>query len=165
VSRLTTVATVEQEIPGYSYGAAPQASLVTSDDLAGLRATTMLDSADEAALRRAGDLLEPQVEAILDVWYGFVGSNPHLLAYFSSPEGEPLPDYLGRVRTRFGQWILDTCRRTYDQEWLDQQHEIGLRHTRQKKNTTDGAEYAAWCKAVTLQVALWSQPYCAAGDW
>jgi hypothetical protein len=43
------------------------------------------------------------------------------------------------VRGRFGQWILDTCRRTYDQEWLDYQQEIALRHTRDKKNRTDGA--------------------------
>jgi hypothetical protein len=43
------------------------------------------------------------------------------------------------VRERFKQWILDTCRRPYDQEWLDYQHEIALRHTRAKKNQTDDA--------------------------
>src|ERR671912_341488 len=37
------------------------------------------------------------------------------------------------------QWILDTSRRPYDQEWLDYQHEIALRHTTAKKNETDGA--------------------------
>ena len=47
--------------------------------------------------------------------------------------------YLRRVGERFGQWILDTCRRPYDQEWLDYQQEIALRHTRDKKNQTDGA--------------------------
>ncbi len=76
---------------------------------------------------------------MLDVWYGFVADHPHLLHYFSDAEGEPDEEYLGRVRRRFGQWILDTCRRPYDQEWLDYQHEIALRHSRDKKNETDGA--------------------------
>jgi len=35
---------------------------------------------------------------------------------------------------------LDTCRRPYDQQWLDYQQEIALRHTRAKKNRTDGAQ-------------------------
>ena len=68
---------------------------------------------------------------ILDVWYGFVGSQPHLLASFTGKrDGKPLGDYLGAVRKRFGQWILDTARAEYDQQWLDYQHEIGLRHHR-----------------------------------
>jgi hypothetical protein len=41
------------------------------------------------------------------------------------------------VRARFGQWILDTCRRPYDQTWLDYQEEIALRHHRTRKNQTD----------------------------
>jgi hypothetical protein len=35
---------------------------------------------------------------------------------------------------------LDTCRRPYDQQWLDYQQEIALRHTRVKKNQTDWAD-------------------------
>jgi hypothetical protein len=107
------------------------------------------------------------------------------------------------VRRRFGQWILDTCRRPYDRAWLDYQEEIALRHTRARKNQTDGAPsvphiplrymiafvypitatmrdflakkghgeeevkamHQAWFKAVTLQVALWSEPYAREGDW
>jgi hypothetical protein len=89
-------------------------------------------------------VVKDQIEAILDVWYGFVGANPHLLASFSHrTEGTPLGDYLGRVRARFGQWILDTARADYDQRWLDYQHEIGLRHHRSKKNVTDGAPSTA----------------------
>jgi len=34
------------------------------------------------------------------------------------------------VRQRFGQWILDTAAANYDQQWLDFQREIGLRHHR-----------------------------------
>lgn len=83
--------------------------------------------------------VEDQVEDVLDVWYGFVASHPHLVAYFSTPDGSVLQDCLARVRGRFGRWILDTCRRPYDREWLSYAHEIGLRHTVEKKNQTDDA--------------------------
>ncbi|WP_246868339.1 protoglobin domain-containing protein [Saccharopolyspora sp. ASAGF58] len=33
--------------------------------------------------------------------------------------------------------ILDTCRRPYDDVWLDYQHEIALRHTQAKKDQID----------------------------
>ena len=124
--------TVTQEIPGYTYGHVPSSPL-TLHDLDLLKQSVLFTEEDERYLRLAGDVLEDQVENILDVWYGFVASHPHL----TGPDGQPLADYLARVRKRFGQWILDTCRRPYDQAWLDYQHEIGLRHHRTKKNVTD----------------------------
>ena len=121
---------------GYTYDTVPD-SPVTTADLALLQETVLFTDDDRAALRKAADILEPQVEDVLDVWYGFVGSNPHLLAYFSTQEGEPLREYLDAVRKRFGQWILDTCRRPYDERWLAYQEEMALRHTHPGKNTTD----------------------------
>ncbi len=41
------------------------------------------------------------------------------------------------MRKRFEQWILDTAAANYDQQWLDYQYEIGLRHHRTSKNKTD----------------------------
>lgn len=41
------------------------------------------------------------------------------------------------MRKRFGQWILDTCFRPHDEDWLRYQEEIGLRHHRTRKNQTD----------------------------
>lgn len=107
-----------------------------------MKRSVLFDDTDVTYLRRSHELVKDRVEAILDVWYGFVGANPHLLASFSfssKADGRPLADYLGGVRKRFGQWILDTSRAQYDQSWLDYQHEIGLRHHRLKKNRTDGA--------------------------
>ena len=128
------------EIAGYEYGAPSVArSPLGLEDLDLLKQTVLFGEEDEEYLRMAGDVLEGQVEDVLDVWYGFVADHPHLVRYFSDAEGQPDADYLGRVRGRFGQWILDTCRRPYDQEWLDYQQEIALRHTRDKKNQTDGA--------------------------
>lgn len=115
-------------------------SPVSLADLEEMKRSVLFDDTDVTYLRRSHELVKDRVEAILDVWYGFVGANPHLLASFSSKaDGRPLADYLGGVRKRFGQWILDTSRAQHDQSWLDYQHEIGLRHHRLKKNRTDGA--------------------------
>ncbi|AYC32125.1 protogloblin ApPgb [Pseudomonas cavernae] len=131
-------------IPGYSAGTtAVAASPVTLADFALMRKSVLFDDQDIRYLRLSHEVLKDQVEAILDVWYGFVGANPHLLAAFCAHDGQPLGDYLGAVRRRFGQWILDTARAEYDQRWLDYQHEIGLRHHRSKKNRTDGAAASA----------------------
>jgi Protoglobin len=133
----------QTDIPGYTYGTdAVARSPVSLQELELLQATLLLGEDDLAALRRSGPILAPRVEEILDVWYGFVGANPHLLAAFSSADGQPDQRYLAAVRRRFGRWILDTARAEYDQAWLNYQHEIGLRHTRRAKNRTDGADAA-----------------------
>jgi hypothetical protein len=190
--------TSPEPVPGYTHddpGLA--ASPVNSAELDALLATVLFGPADQEALRTAGEVLSGQVEQVLDVWYGFVGAHPHLVAYFSTPDGTPIADYLARVRARFGRWIVDTCTRPYDERWLAYQQEIALRHTAPGKNQTDHADsvphiplryiiafvypitatirpflaagghdeqqvdamFQAWFKAVTLQVALWSQPY------
>ena len=128
-------------IPGYTYGTAAVAtSPVTPADFALMKKSVLFEEQDVTYLRLSHDVVKDQVEAILDVWYGFVGANPHLLASFTAKaDGRPLGDYLAAVRRRFGQWILDTASAVYDQRWLDYQHEIGLRHHRTRKNVTDGA--------------------------
>jgi hypothetical protein len=159
----------QTDIPGYTYGtdAVPR-SPVSLDELELLRATLLLGEDDLAALRRSGDLLAPRVEEILDVWYGFVGANPHLLAAFSGPDGQPDQAYLAVVRRRFGRWILDTARADYDQAWLDYQHEIGLRHHRSGKNRTDGARAAdhiplRYVLALLVPITTTLRPFLAGG--
>jgi hypothetical protein len=128
-------------IPGYTFGTdRVAASPVTLGEFELMKKSVLFGDEDVKYLRLSHDILEDQVEAILDVWYGFVGNNPHLLAAFSGKDGgKPVGEYLDAVRKRFGRWILDTARADYDQAWLDYQHEIGLRHHRAKKNRTDGA--------------------------
>lgn len=135
----------QRTIPGYAYGSPQLArSPVTLEELEQLKATITLGEEDVAALRRSRDVLAAHVNEILDVWYGFVGAQPHLLAAFCRPsDGQPQEGYLAAVRERFGQWVLDTAAATFDQAWLDWQHEIALRHHRSKKNQTDHADAAA----------------------
>lgn len=125
-------------IKGYSYGAA-DASPVTLQELDLLKQTVLFTDEDEKYLQMAGVVLKDQTDAVLDLWYGFVGGHPHLVHYFTK-NGQPNMDYLTAVRHRFGQWILDLCNRKYDQAWLDYQHEIGLRHHSIKKNKTDNVD-------------------------
>jgi hypothetical protein len=123
-------------IPGYRLGDPTLAPApYTLEDLSKLKAALLFGDDDLLALRQAGEILVPQTEAILDVWYGFVGSHDFLLEAFASPAG-PQPEYLARVRARFGQWIADTCAGVYDDAWLTYQWEIGQRHW-MGKNRTD----------------------------
>jgi hypothetical protein len=160
---------IETDIPGYTYGtdAVPR-SPVSLEELQLLQSTLLLGEDDLIALRRSGDLLAPQVEAILDVWYGFVGANPHLLAAFTGPDGQPDQAYLAAVRRRFGRWILDTARAEFDQAWLDYQHEIGVRHTRNGKNRTDGVQAAdhiplRYVLALLIPITTTLKPFLAEG--
>nr|2VEB_A Chain A, Protoglobin [Methanosarcina acetivorans]2VEE_A Chain A, PROTOGLOBIN [Methanosarcina acetivorans]2VEE_B Chain B, PROTOGLOBIN [Methanosarcina acetivorans]2VEE_C Chain C, PROTOGLOBIN [Methanosarcina acetivorans]2VEE_D Chain D, PROTOGLOBIN [Methanosarcina acetivorans]2VEE_E Chain E, PROTOGLOBIN [Methanosarcina acetivorans]2VEE_F Chain F, PROTOGLOBIN [Methanosarcina acetivorans]2VEE_G Chain G, PROTOGLOBIN [Methanosarcina acetivorans]2VEE_H Chain H, PROTOGLOBIN [Methanosarcina acetivo len=129
-----------EKIPGYTYGETENRAPFNLEDLKLLKEAVMFTAEDEEYIQKAGEVLEDQVEEILDTWYGFVGSHPHLLYYFTSPDGTPNEKYLAAVRKRFSRWILDTSNRSYDQAWLDYQYEIGLRHHRTKKNQTDNVE-------------------------
>jgi IS1 family transposase len=127
------------QIPGYTYGSRelPQAP-ISDEEFKLLKSTVLMTDEDVRYLRMAGEVLKDQVEDVLDLWYGWVGSNKHLVYYFGDRRtGQPIGEYLSAVRKRFGQWILDTCFREYDREWLNYQYEIGRRHHREKKNKTD----------------------------
>jgi hypothetical protein len=127
---------------GYNYGLATlEKSPVTIQDLALLKKTLLWSDDDDRYLRMAGDVLKDQVNDVLDLWYGYVGGNEHLVYYFGK-NGQPNTDYLTAVRARFGQWIMDLCQRPYDQDWLNYQYEIAKRHHHTAKNKTDGVDTA-----------------------
>jgi len=158
-------------IPGYIYGdKALIKAPFTLEDLENLKATVLFTEEDAEWLRKSRKVLEPSAEEILDTWYGFVGSTPHLLAFFSSKEGKPDGEYLARVRQRFIQWIYDTAGANYDQNWLNYQYEIGLRHHRIKKNETDNAKAvnhipARYVIALTYPVTATLKPFLERSDY
>jgi hypothetical protein len=64
--------------------------------------------------------------------------------------------------------VVDACTRPLDQDWLDYQHEIGLRHTPAKKNATDQADSLdhvpmRYLLAFTAVVVTSARGYLAAG--
>lgn len=129
-----------EQIEGYDYGKATlEKSPVSLQDLDLLKKTLLWSVDDDRYLKMAGDVLKDQTNEVLELWYGYVGGNENLLHYFAK-NGKPNMDYLGAVRTRFGQWILDLCQKSYDQNWLNYQHEIAKRHHTTKKNQTDGVD-------------------------
>ena len=67
-------------------------------------------------------------------------ASPTSLRTPRSPEGTPIPEHLAKSNLRFEQWILDTCLRPYDQDWINYQQEIALRHTSARKNQVDGVQ-------------------------
>jgi hypothetical protein len=130
-------------IAGYDYGANELAtSPVTIKDLELLKQTITFDSDDQKNLRMAGGVLEPQTESIVNMWRGVISSMPHLAFYFKNEAGKTDEQYKVKVKERFKQWIMDLCYKPYDQDWLNYQHEIGLRHMSAKKNKTDNADAA-----------------------
>ncbi|OQP66364.1 protogloblin ApPgb [Niastella vici] len=132
-------------VAGYDYGAAGLAtSPVTMKELDLLKQTITFDSEDARYLRVAGSVLEDQTESIVNLWRGVINSMPHLACYFKDAQGNPDEEYKSKVKERFKQWIIDVCTKPYDQDWLNYQHEIGLRHMHEKKNKTDGANAAPY---------------------
>jgi len=132
---------VVDNIAGYTYGANDLAtSPVTMKDLDLLKQTITLDPEDARYLRMAAEVLEDQTDSLVNLWRGVISSMPHLSYYFKDANGNINEEYKAKVKERFKQWIIDVCTKPYDQDWLNYQHEIGLRHMLVKKNQTDNVE-------------------------
>ncbi len=129
------------EVVATAVASATRTGPVSVEDFEKMKKSILFDDNDVKYLRMSHEVLKDQTDAVLDVWYGFVGSQPQLVQYFAKKsDGKPDAAYLSAVRKRFGQWILDTASANYDAKWLAYQYEIGLRHHRAKKNKTDRVE-------------------------
>ena len=130
----------DEEIPGYSYGLAEVASSpVSMEELAALKISAGFTEEDKRYLRLAGEVLRDQTEQIVHHWRSrIIASIPESRQTFPNTRGEAIPAYLEKTNARFRQWILDTCLRPYDQDWINYQQEIAVRHTSFKKNQVDG---------------------------
>ncbi len=114
-------------IPGYTYGtpALPRAA-IRLGALEPVQSTMLFTDEDAHWLRVSRQVLAPHIEELLDVWYVFVGSHPHLLHYFARIwEGEPDESYLGAVRKRLGPWVLDTAAADYTRPGLTTRSKSG----------------------------------------
>jgi len=132
------------EIPGYDYGKPASArSPISLDELRQLEASAGWTEEDAAVLQKHRGIFEGRAGEMVDSWRAVIGSQPHLAKWFFGPDGKADEDYKARVRKRFVQWVHDACDRPRDRIWLDYQEEIGLRHTPEKKNLTDGADTAS----------------------
>jgi Protoglobin len=159
----------EKKVPnGYTYGTKQVAkSPFTLEDLKLLQQSMLFTDDDVKYLKMSHDILKDQTNDILDVWYGFVGGTPQLLYFFGNKTtGKPEGEYLAKVRERFAMWILQTAEANYDQNWLNYQYEIGLRHYTTKKNKTDKATAVPivnyrYIPALTIPVTTTLKPFLA----
>lgn len=152
--------------PGYTMGSDRVAgSPISLEELDLIKKSLLFTEEDARYLRMSRGILDDQTEEILDVWYGFVGANEHLLESFvDRGTGQPDSHYLGAVRARFERWILDTASAEYDQDWLDYQFEIGRRHHTIGKNRTDGANASPivrfrYLQALTVPITTTLKPF------
>ncbi|SNT19922.1 Protoglobin [Streptosporangium subroseum] len=130
-----------EEIPGYTYGTdEAAASPLTLEDLERLKAVVGLTPDDEQALIEAAHVLADQADDMVTAYRKRLGELPFMRAYSGYPDGTPNPEYGAASKPRFDRFIIDACTRPLDQDWLNYQHEIGLRHTRDKKNKTDHSD-------------------------
>src|SRR5579884_1703400 len=129
------------DIPGYDFGSPKIApSPVTVRDFESMKEAAGFTGEDERWLRVAGEVLTGQTKELVTKWRDLIGSLPQLARYSQGRDGQKIPSYAERSGLRLQQWVLDTCFRPYDQDWLNYQHEMALRHTSAKKNRTDGAD-------------------------
>jgi hypothetical protein len=158
-----------EHTPGYSYGNAEVAGwTVSMRELEDLKISAGFTKEDERYLRVAGEVLEDQTKQIVDHWRSGIIANILNLARLSrTPEGNEIPEYLAKSNLRFQEWILDTCFRPYDQDWINYQQEIASRHTTAKKNSVDGnrsTPYVPLCDVIALiaGISATMKPYLAA---
>jgi hypothetical protein len=130
---------VAEHIHGYTYGTVAVAmSPVSMQELEDLKVSVGFTEDDQRYLQLAGEVLADQTRPIVEHWRsGIIAGIPNLARHSRTPEGNAIPEYLQKSNLRFEQWILDTCLRPYDQDWINYQDEIALRHTSLKKNTVD----------------------------
>ena len=127
------------QIPGYDYGTAASArSPLSMEELSQLEQTLGWTNEDARLLGKHADLFRSQAEPMVDAWRAVIGAQPHLWKVFAGPDGKPDDAYKASVKRRFVQWVIDVATRPHDEAWLNYQEEIGLRHTPEKKNKTDG---------------------------
>jgi hypothetical protein len=131
---------IAENIPAYDYGTSAARSPISLRELEQFKQSVGFTNEDEKYLKMAGEVLSDQTKELVDTWRGVIAKAPHLAQHSRDPNGKPIAHYSENSGLRFQQWILDTCFRPYDQDWLNYQQEIALRHTSVKKNKADGVE-------------------------
>lgn len=129
------------QIPGYDYGNQSSArSPLSNEELRELEETIGWSDADAEILLRHAEIFQQHAEEMVDAWRSVIGSQSHLVKWFFGPDGKRDAEYAAKVKARFVRWVVDVIVRPHDRAWLDYQEEIGLRHTPEKKNKTDGRQ-------------------------
>ena len=122
---------IAKNIHGYTYGTPEvNTSPVSMRELENLKISVGFTEEDRLYLQLAGEVLADQVKKLVEHWRsGIIAGIPNLARHSRTPEGEAILEYSANSNLRFQQWVLDTCLRPYDQDWVNYQQEIAVRHT------------------------------------
>ena len=127
----TSMKTIAPEMPECACcetdGAAPLP--ISLADLEKLKQSIGFTQEDEKYLHLAGAVLADQTRALVDKWRGIIAGTPHFQKHSQIVNGELTETCSKNGSSRFQQWILDTCLRPYNQDWLNYQQEITSRQT------------------------------------
>src|SRR3954466_16139664 len=105
-----TTTPAPNEIGGYTYSsAAVRPSPVSLAELGLLRQAAQLGPEEERWLRRAGEILVAEADALGDEWGGVIAPPPPLASYSAGPDSQLNPAYSAASRPRFVQWVRDVC--------------------------------------------------------
>jgi len=90
---------------------------------------------DKQYLRMAGSILQKQTDAILDLWYNFVGSHPISFSILANLNSLIQPTWEQFVNASSNGFLTLATESMTRLGWTI--NEIGLRHHLTKKNQTD----------------------------
>ena len=120
----------------------------------GAKAAAGFADEDRKYLQMAGEVLADQTRAIVRHWRRAISVG---ISNLAQHEGGAIPEYLAKSNLRFEQWILETCLRPYDQDWLDYQEEIALRQSPARKkrvHATRSGDYVPLSEAIAFTTAM-----------
>ncbi|CAL1521335.1 protoglobin domain-containing protein [Chitinophaga sp. MM2321] len=101
----------------------PKRSSIDALTLVKLKRMMLFTYEDEQYLTKAGAVLAPHAEEILDKWHEQLLANNYLAHYFIS-SGTTDPDYMQSLRPHFRGWINQLCERPENRRWSEFEERI-----------------------------------------
>jgi Protoglobin. len=129
----------KQNIPGYIYGKpeVPKAPL-TKKDFELLLDSVLWTKEDEENRELLGEIIKENMKEILDKIVSYFGSKEYLIYYFKDRQAQTtITEYVNNTVDRLAQWLLDICYKPLDENFINYNYLIGIRHTYEGKGKAD----------------------------
>jgi len=129
----------KSEIKGYIYGKpeVPKAK-ITIQEFQLMLDSVLWTKEDEENRKILGEIIKENMNDILNAIVNYFGSKEYLLYYFKDKTGTTtVSEYVNNTVDRLAQWLLDLCFRPLDENFINYNYLIGLRHTEIEKGKAD----------------------------
>ncbi len=130
------------QIKGYVYGKAevPKAP-ISKEELKLLLDSALWTQEDEENRKIIGEVIKENMSDMLNQIVSYFGSRDYLIYYFKDERGETTEtEYVNNTVDRLAQWLLDICFRPIDENFVNYQYLIGIRHTFDGKGKADNVK-------------------------